>query len=212
MEKNSWIDISVTIQDGMVHWPGDERVNLHRTSSINDGEEANVTAISMSAHTGTHIDAPLHFIKDGKDVTQIALDKLTGEANIFQIENEQAITLEVIKNFEINKGDRVLFKTKNSEKDWTMRPFNKNYIYLATDAAKYLKEKGVACIGIDYLSIAGEINGAEVHKILLGAEICIIEGLNLKNIEPGFYEMICLPLKLKGADGAPARVVIRKIE
>jgi arylformamidase len=210
--KNSWKDITVDIENDMVHWPGDVPVKIQRTKEIVKDGDANVTAFSMSAHTGTHIDAPLHFIKDGKDVTQIALDKLNGKTKIFQIEDEQQITLEEIKNFEINNGDRILFKTKNSDEDWTMQPFNEKYIYLGTDAANYLKEKGIVCIGIDYLSIAGRANGEEVHKILLGAEISIIEGLNLRNIEPGLYEMVCLPMKLKGADGAPARVAIRKIK
>jgi arylformamidase len=209
--NNSWIDISVFIQDSMVHWPGDVPVRIWQTSAIKKGDEANVTALSMSAHTGTHLDAPLHFIDKGKDVTEIPFENLIGNARIYEIKDKHEITLDEIKHFEISKGDRVLFKTKNSDHDWTMQPFNEDYIYLSTDAANYLKNKGVLCIGIDYLSIGGEKNGEEVHKILLGSEITIIEGLNLRDVQPGLYDMICLPLKIKGADGCPARVIVRKI-
>ncbi len=210
--SNSWIDISVFIQDSMVHWPGDIPVRILQTSLINKGDEANVTELSMSAHTGTHLDAPLHFINKGKDVTEIPFENLIGRAKIFEIKDKHAILLNEIERYEISKGDRILFKTKNSDHDWTMMPFDENYIFLETDVAKFLRDKGVACIGIDYLSIGGAKNGEEVHKILLGSEITIIEGLNLRGIEPGLYEMICLPLKIKGADGSPARVIIRKIQ
>ena len=136
---------------------------------------------------------------------------LNGPAKVFHIQNEKHIALNEIKDLPISAGDRVLFRTRNSDKPWAMTPFQQDYVYLATDAALYLKECGVSCIGIDYLSIAGEANGTEVHQLLLGAGICIIEGLDLHKTEPGTYEMVCLPLKIKGADGAPARVIIRKI-
>ncbi len=205
-----WIDITTTIEDGMVHWPDDEPVNIKLTSSIKQGANANVTGISMSAHTGTHIDAQRHFVDGGEDITQIPLHALVGEAKVFHILDKTSITLSEIQQKSIEKGDRVIFKTHNSTVDWPMQEFMKDYVYLATDAAQYLREKGVLCVGIDYLSIAGEMNGAEVHRLLLTQKIVIIEGLWLKDVDEGKYDMICLPMKIKGSDGGPARVIIRK--
>ena len=111
METTQWIDITTAIENGMVHWPGDVSVIISKSSNMDDGDAANVTDISMSAHTATHIDAQKHFVKDGKDITQIQLDVLIGDAKVFQIHNPVSITLEEIKNFSLSKGDRVLFKT-----------------------------------------------------------------------------------------------------
>src|SRR5437016_2610362 len=113
-----WLDISVAIENNMVHWPGDAPVEVRLTESIENGQEANVTAISMSAHTATHIDAPLHFLERGKDVTQISLDALIGPAKVIRIKDPERITLHEIKDFLFHEGDRILFKTNNSESDW----------------------------------------------------------------------------------------------
>jgi arylformamidase len=209
---NSWIDISGTITNGMVHWPGDVNVSVEREKSIDDGAEANVTTLSMSAHTCTHIDAPLHFIGNGNDVTQIPLEVLIGRVKLIHVKDSQKITVNEIRKFEIGEGDRIIFRTRNSEENWLMKPFREDYVFLSTDAATYLRDKGVIAIGVDYLSVAGMQNGDVVHKILLEKNILIIEGLILGNISQGEYEMICLPLKIKNSDGAPARVVIREIE
>lgn len=206
----NWIDVTATIEDGMVHWPGDEPVNVKQTSTIEQGFAANVTGVSMSAYTGTHVDAQRHFIDKGKDVTQIPFKALIGEVKVFHIRDTARITLSEIQEYSIERGDRVIFRTCNSTIDWTMRDFQKDYVYLATDAAESLKEKGILCVGIDYLSIAGDANGSDVHRLLLGSEIVIIEGLWLKDIDEGKYDMICLPMKIKGSDGVPARVLIRK--
>ncbi|MBK8365452.1 MAG: cyclase family protein [Bacteroidetes bacterium] len=130
---------------------------------------------------------------------------------IFQVKDEHQITLKEIKSFLIRSGDLIIFKTKNSDIDWISEPFNKNYISLDTDAAVYLSEIGISCIGVDYLSVAQFDHAAEVHRTLLEKKILIIEGLILFNVIPGKYEMICLPLKIKDADGAPARVLLKKI-
>lgn len=209
--SSAWIDITTPIQDRMVHWPGDEDVKIYHTSKIEEGDDANVTALKMSAHTATHVDAPLHFIAEGKDVTELDLDSLIGLAKVFVIKNTVSITLDEIRKLQITEGDRVLFKTRNSEKNWATMPFQKNYVYLETDAARYLCDKGVRCVGIDYLSVSGMENSEEVHRLLLEKDIIIIEGLMLDETDEGDYEMICLPIKISGADGAPARVLIRKI-
>jgi len=209
-EKQKWIDISVSIQDAMVHWPGDTSVEIKRKETIDENNVVSVTSISMSAHTATHVDAPLHFIKNGKDITQLSLEVLIGPAKVFLIEDKEQISLHEIKDFPIYENDRVLFKTVNSEIDWAMKDFKTDYVFLASDAAAFLQSRNVLCVGIDYLSIAGKINGTKVHQMLLGSGICIIEGLNLKEVEPGDFDMICLPLKIKDADGAPARVVLKR--
>ena len=211
MTKNLWIDITVCIEDGMVYWPGDISVRITKAATM-EQDKVNVTSLQLSAHTSTHLDAPLHFIKDGNDVTKISLEALIGVARVIEISNEREITIEAIKEIPINKGDRLLFKTRHSSVDWSKQPFQEDYVYLSEEAANYLAEKEIACIGIDYLSIAEFGNGAVVHQILLKKNIVIIEGLKLTGIDEGLYDMICLPLKIKHADGSPARVVIRKIE
>jgi len=211
INSEGWIDITIDIRDGMLHWPGDHDVKIGKSLTIEEGGVANVTYMQLSAHTGTHVDAPLHFIDKGKDITTIALNRLMGKVKVIEIQNPYEITLSEIKDKITVSDERIIFKTKNSQSDWFNKKFTENFVYLATDAAEFLKEKGVLTIGIDYLSIAGMANGIEVHRILLGEEIFIIEGLDLRFIEAGNYEMICLPLKIKNSDGSPARVLLKPI-
>lgn len=211
MGTDKWIDISATISDGMTRWPDDPPVQISKAETIGvNGAEANVTQISTTAHVGTHIDAPLHFFEDGIDVASVPLEKLVGKAKVFQIRNSKEIGLAEIRDFDIEAGDRVLFRTLNSETDWEHLPFIEDYVYLATDAAKYLAEKKINCVGIDYLSLGNKANDSEVHRLILGSGIIIIEGLKLKGIGAGEYEMVCLPLKIKDSDGGPSRVIIKK--
>ena len=211
MNAEGWIDITMTLQNGIVNWPGDPAFEIHKISSFENGDDVNISAFSTCSHIGTHVDAPLHYIENGSDVTAIPLDHLLGDAKIIQIINNIEISLEEIKTYTINKGDRILFKTKHSNIDWSLKPFNENLIALTTEAASYLKEKEILLVGIDYLSISGMHNSKSVHQLLLSSGICILEGLNLQTIEPGNFELICLPLKIKGAEGAPARVLVRRI-
>lgn len=206
-----WIDVTVTIEDGMLHWPGDHDIQITKSLTIEEGGVANVSYIQISAHTGTHVDASLHFIDKGKDITQIALNRLMGKVKVIEIKHPSQITIEEIKNQVSTQDQRVIFKTRNSNSDWFTKPFTEDFVYVATDAAEFLRDKGVLTVGVDYLSVAGMDNGIEVHRILLGEEIFIIEGLDLRFIEAGAYEMICLPLKIKGSDGSPARVLLKKI-
>jgi arylformamidase len=207
--ENNWIDITITLEDGMVYWPDDIPAHFSKSASI-EKDKVNVTTMHLSAHTGTHVDAPLHFLADGGDVSNLSLNSLIGRATIIEIKNDKAITLEEIKNYPIVKGDRILFKTRHSSDDWSMQPFQRDYVYVSEEAATYLAEIGIACVGIDYLSIAEFNNGEVVHRIFLESNIVIIEGLKLTGVDPGIYEMVCLPLKIKGADGSPVRVIIRK--
>jgi arylformamidase len=209
MARREWIDVSVPVRSGMVHWPSDPEVKLERTASIADGAEANLTRLDMSAHTGTHMDAPLHFIAEGEAMEEAPLDVLLGEARVVAIDGEEPIDRGHVEELDLREGERIIFRTRNSERRWWERDFDPSYVHVASEAAELLGEVGVALVGVDYLSVGGETDGAETHRALLGAGIWIVEGLDLSEIEPGDYDLICLPVKLVGSDGAPARVLLR---
>jgi len=208
--KRPWKDVSVPLRDGMVHWPGDPECHIKRVSRMEDGAVCNLTHITMSAHTGTHMDAPRHFIADGLTMEQMPLEPVIGRCRVFELDCEDQITVSDLKKLKIAPRQRVLFKTRNSTRSWAMNEFDKDFVSIRADAARYLVDQGVVTVGVDYLSIGGfNKDGVETHQIMLGAGIWVIEGLNLAEIKPGYYELICLPLKLEGADGAPCRVVLR---
>jgi arylformamidase len=202
----TWIDLTTTISDGMAYWPDNAPVRIKKTLSIAAGNAANVTEMSLSVHTGTHVDAPLHFLKDGDDVTRLDLQTLMGPAVVVEIENAQFITQPEIEHLQLEPGSRVLFKTRNSRREWATQPFDPDFVRMRADAATWLRDQGVVCVGVDYLSVGP----ADTHHILLEAGISVIEGLALQHTEPGAYDLICLPLKIANADGAPARVIARK--
>lgn len=209
---SEWIDISVPLRTGMVHWPGDIPVAIRQTFDIDRGDTANLRTLSMSAHTGTHMDAPLHFIAGGRGIDTMPFDATVGQARVIEIEDEHAITRAELEPHEPKLGERLLFKTRNSSIEWAgCRYFLKNFVALNPDAARYLVESGVRTIGVDYLSIGAFGNeGVETHHVILGAGVWAIEGLNLSNVEGGTYELVCLPLNIAGGDGAPARAILRK--
>ncbi len=211
MITGDWIDITIPIRNNMVHWPGDSDIVVKRTNSIKAGDDYNLTNISFSVHTSTHMDAPLHFIENAKDISTLPFNAVIGRAKVIDIKDNKSIKLEELKVHNIERNDRLLFKTCNSLIDWSMKDFINDYVFLTTEAAKYLVEKKVKTIGIDYLSIAGLNNTEEVHKILLSSEIWIIEGLSLNGVTEGLYDLICLPINIIGSDGAPARAVVKKV-
>ncbi|MBE7494925.1 MAG: cyclase family protein [Verrucomicrobiaceae bacterium] len=209
--KRPWKDVSVPIRDGMVHWPGDPECHIKRVNKIEEGSVCNLTHLSMSAHTGTHMDAPRHFIADGMTMEQMPLEAVIGRAKVFDLTAvEGQITADHLKGLKFATGQRVLFKTRNSTRSWAMNEFDKDFISIRADAAQYLVDQKVLTVGVDYLSIGGYGKDVvETHRIMLGAGVWVIEGLNLAEIKPGYYNLICLPLKIEGADGAPCRVVLR---
>jgi len=211
-QDSGWIDISVPLKSGMARWPGDPEIRITRINDMDRGDDDNLTHISMCAHTGTHMDAPLHFRKSGKPIDKMPLSAAIGKARVIEIRDKEFITVDEIRPYRIRIGERILFKTKNSNKRWDNKAFMKKFVHLSTEAALYLSERKVQTIGIDYLSIGGyDGNVIEVHNIILKAGIWVIEGLNLSRIVPGDYELNCLPIKLSGADGAPCRALIRKV-
>lgn len=198
------------LRDGMAHWPGDPECHIKRVNRMEDGAVCNLTHISMSAHTGTHMDAPRHFIADGLTMEQMPLEAVMGRCRVFELDCEGQITADDLRKLKFVPRQRVLFKTRNSTRSWAMKEFDKDFISIRKDAAQYLVEMGVVTVGVDYLSIGGYGKDVvETHQIMLGAGIWVIEGLDLSGIKDGYYEMICLPLKIEGADGAPCRVVLR---
>ena len=169
MINEDWIDITMPIRNNMVHWPGDADISVQRINSIGAGDDCNVTNLSFSAHTSTHMDAPLHFIDNAKDISTLPFNAVIGRAKVIEIKDNKSVKLDELKTHNIEENDRLLFKTRNSLIDWSMKDFINDYVYLTTESAKYLAERKVKTIGIDYLSIAGLNNTEEVHKILLSS-------------------------------------------
>ncbi len=208
--KQPWIDISIPIRDAMVHWPNDPPVSIKRVKDIEKGDTANLSVISMGAHSGTHMDAPFHFIKEGKGIDNIPLDTVIGRARVIEIRDSESIKPEELAGHHIQRGERILFKTENSSHVWQKDEFVEDFVFISDAAAEFLVERGVSLIGVDYLSVGSfKHGGSYVHKTLLAGGIWIIEGLNLSNITPGKYDLICLPLRIVAGDGAPARAILR---
>lgn len=204
-------DISVPLRDSMAVWSGDPAPRVEQVSFMEKGDICNVTRLNIGAHTATHMDAPRHFLADGSPIDQVPFEATIGPARVVAIENPAAITKAELETLQPQAGERLLFKTLNSQIAWASPTFYENFVYIAADAAQYLVDCGVRCVGVDYLSIGGFFHDTvETHVILLGAGIGVVEGLNLSEVEPGLYELICLPLRLAGADGAPARAILRR--
>ena len=195
----------------MVRWPGDPEVHVDRIASIGAESFCNLTAISMCAHTGTHMDAPLHFIEGGAPLDAMPLDAVIGLARVIEIIDSEKVTRQELERHTLRRGERILLKTANSPRLWKTTQFIENFVYISDDAARYMAEAGIRAVGIDAYSVGGYRNDLqETHVTLLGAGIWVIEGLVLEHVAPGNYELICLPIKLMNADGAPARAILRR--
>jgi len=210
--NSGWMDISVTLRDGMMHWPGDPPVKITRVLDIGHGDSHNLSQLTMGSHSGTHLDAPLHFIQQALSVDRMPLDAVIGPARVLLIEDKESVKPQELGHYHIRRGERILFKTMNSSNVWRLPEFTKDFIFINKEAAEMLAELKPALVGIDYLSVGGyRRGGSEVHRALLGSGIWILEGLDLSLIEPGDYDLICLPLRIENGDGAPARAVLRKV-
>ena len=212
-KKDKWLDISVPVYDGMVHWPGDPVVSIRHVQDIEEGDSHTLSEITMGSHSGTHIDAPVHFLKGGAGIDEMPLDAVIGRARVIEIKDSRSIKPEELARHSIRAGERILFKTRNSSESWTGNSFREDFVHITTEAAEYLAEKKISLIGVDYLSVGGyKKDGGGVHRLLLKAGIWIVEGLNLSDISEGDYDLICLPLMIKGGDGSPARAVIKPLD
>ena len=203
-------DISVPIRDSGIVYPGNPEIQVTANQSIATGAGANVSAIAFGSHTATHVDAPLHFIDGARPVDGIPLETLIGPARLIRFPDDVlAIGEQDLAPHDLDGCERVLLATRNS-KLLAGKEFVRDYTYLAPDGAEYLASLGLILVGIDYFSIEQFRSGHHrTHHTLLGREIVIVEGLDLSEPQPGEYELICLPLKMAGLDGAPARVVLR---
>jgi arylformamidase len=194
-------------------WPGNSGVRIVPVKRMATGDKNNLSRLECGVHTGTHVDAPWHFLEEGSTVEQLPLDVMIGEAFVAYLPEVDIITAETLARLTLPDGTtRLLLHTRNSELWETgITEFRKDFTALTSDAAQWLVDQGIRLIGVDYLSVHRYGDGPLIHQILLKAGIIIIEGLNLTDVAPGKYELICLPLRLDGAEGAPARAVLRKL-
>jgi arylformamidase len=193
-------------------WPDSTGFRLLRTQSLENGDPSNVSRLDCDVHTGTHIDAPRHFLKNGATVEQLPLDTLIGPAIVAYLPNVTEIAASDMAALSLPDGTkRLLLKTSNSALWAKQQGFDTGFVGLTADAAKWIVERGISLVGVDYLSVQKYGDGPETHLILLGAEVVILEGIDLSGAEAGQYELICLPLKITGAEGAPARAVLRQM-
>ena len=208
-----WIDVSVTLKTGMVNWPGDPPARINHALDIERGDPCTVSLLEMGAHTGTHMDAPAHYVHGGIGIDDIPLDIVIGSARVIPIRDRKSIKPDELIKHSIRRGERVLFKTFNSDHCWDTDSFVEDFVYLSEAAGQYLVERQVRLVGVDYLSVGGfRVDGIETHQALLKAGIWIIEGLNLKRVRPGRVQLVCLPLKISRGDGAPARALVRVMD
>jgi arylformamidase len=202
-------DISVPIRSGGLVYPGNPEIDITLQQAVAKGAGANVSTIRFGSHTGTHADASRHFFDDGQPVDQIPLDRLIGPALLVSFpDNVRSVGAAELKAHDLRGRKRVLLRTRNSAL-LSQKEFVKDYTYLAPDGAEYLVDKGVELVGIDYLSIEQFHSGHhKTHRTLLGKSVVILEGLDLSAPPPGEYQLVCLPLRIEGCDGAPARAVL----
>jgi arylformamidase len=207
-------DVSVSISPQMPVWTGDPPVQIERVASINKGDPANLTRLSLGAHTGTHVDAPYHFFEKGLKVDQLPLSTFIGSAHVLEVHpGERTITATDLGSLGLpSTVQRLLIKTDNSYLwEGGLLEFEKDFIHLGHDAARWIVRRGIKLIGVDYLSVDSFDSGDKVaHHTLLEAGVVIVEGLNLSHVAQGVYQLYCLPLRIADSDGAPARVVLIK--
>ncbi len=201
-------DISVPISaDGPIY-PGDPEIKISPIYSTLKGDSANILELKFGSHVGTHIDAPYHFLQNRKTLDEIELDRFLGTAQVCELDVVESISEADLQSIEINEGDIILFKTRNSGL-WNKREFQRDFIYLSPEAAEYLVARRIKGVGIDYLSIEKyKSREHSTHQTLLRNDVLILEGINLKDVPAGEYFLICFPLKLIGADGSPVRAIL----
>jgi arylformamidase len=202
-------DLSLPISESLVTWPGDPPVRLTHVSHLERGDNATVTRLDMGAHTGTHVDAPCHFVLGGAGVDALDLNVLLGPALVVEVLEANALTAEVLADLPIPAGsERVLFHTRNSGLWARGKKFTKDFVAVTEDGAQWLIGRGVRLVGVDYLSVAPFGRSAPTHRALLRAGVVVVEGLNLHGVAPGTYSLVCLPLRIVGCDGSPARAIL----
>jgi arylformamidase len=210
-----WYDITVLLKQGMIILPIDPLApKIYRYSDVNLGAKVTMTMLEIISHTGTHIDVPLHFIPGGSTITDMPLDATVGPARVIEIKDQHRIKVAELEKHNIKKGERLLFKTRNSPASYEGPKFMEDYVYFENDAAEYLAAKGVRLVGLDFITIGDFKNEESVnntHKTFLNAGIYILEDCALGDVPPGDYELVCLPLRLFHGDAAPCRAILRPL-
>jgi arylformamidase len=202
-------DISVPLSPHLVCYPGDPQVEITSVADIAQGDVANVSRLTLSSHSGTHLDAPRHFFSHGAAIDALDVGRFLGPARVCALPNTTPITADDLRPLPLAGVKRLLFHTVNSTL-WDLQVFCPDYVALTTSAAQLLVDIGVQLVGIDYLSVdAFARQDFPVHRLLLGADVLILEGLDLRAVPSGDYELLVLPLLLHNGDGAPARAILR---
>lgn len=203
-------DVTLPIQNGMATFPGDPTFQARSYYQKKKGDPCNLTLLSMGTHLGTHVDSPAHHLDGGGTIDEISLESLIGPGVVIDMRGRSSIDCQSLRKEGVGDYVRIMLKTDNGPR--LLEPaFHEDYVYLTDDGARYLVELGVCLVGIDYLSIERYKNpGATVHRLLLEAGVVVVEGVNLLEVPQGPYEFLCLPLLIKGTDGAPARVILRR--
>jgi arylformamidase len=210
--SGSWQDISVTLDDDLPVWPRSPGVRVGARLSIAGGCGANVSQLEIDVHTGTHVDAPLHFFDGAASVADLGLHPFVGSTAVVDTGDAADIDEATLAASGVPPGvERILLRTANSHRPTMYREaFDRTYAGLTVDGARWLAALNIALVGIDYLSVQRFDESADVHRSLLGAGTAILEGICLRDVEPGLYYLVCLPLKLAGTEGAPARAILMR--
>ena len=205
------IDVTMPLDATLPTYPNNTPFSLEPLKRLAWGDSSNVSTLHMSAHIGTHVDAPRHFFDEGPGTEALALDLLLGRARVIEVMSRSGVTAEDLAAEDFSSDERILIKTRNSQL-WGSAEFHADYVGVTESGARHLVAHGIKLVGVDYLSVEKyKTPGAPAHHVLLGAGTIVIEGLNLRDVEPGLYDLYCLPLCIVGSDGAPARVVLRRV-
>jgi arylformamidase len=205
-------DLTVPISPDLPVYPGDPAVTIEKTTCLEHGDVCSVSRLGLGTHTGTHVDPPSHFLRGGVALDELPLDVLIGRARVVDVGDARVIDAGVLAGFDLRGVERLLFKTRNSRLWQEARGFVRDFVYIEADAAERLVGMGVRLVGIDYLSVEKfDFDEPRTHYALLRNKVVVVEGLDLSGVAAGDYELICLPLKVKDGDGAPARVVLREL-
>jgi arylformamidase len=208
-----YIDITLPLSPDLPSWPGSPRVQMQRRLDMRKGDTCNESILSFGAHAGTHVDAPLHFIEGAADVAALPLSALVGTVTVVCLPELPWIDATDLESLALpRETERLLFSTRTSDL-WNAgkREYWTDFVALTADAARWLVARGIRLVGVDSLSVQRYQDGPETHRVLLDAGVVILEGLNLFGVAAGSYELLCLPLKFPGAEGAPARAVLRTL-
>jgi arylformamidase len=205
-----YCDISLNLSAETVRWVTSPPFELIERRRMSKGESNNSSAVAMSVHSGTHLDAPFHFVPNGKPIDALPLELFIGPARVCAIDGGTHITAAGVASLDLKGETRVLFKTRNSRL-LRERQYDPGFMAFSVEAARALVELGIKLVGLDYLSVAHADEQVPVHRAFLDHDVVLLEGIDLGEVTPGRYELICFPIRLRGADGAPCRAVLREI-